>query len=642
MVSSTPLAAALMAGTALFGATGARAGIPSTSTTLATWVQYAPGSTVANPTLANFGDAPLSATNTILVRAVVTDANACPVATYEDGTTVQMSKRFRGDDTFLPSGSQTAAPIFQNMPLSGTYNNVANAYPKDFYGSLASPANGTPAATSAWGECEMIAAGGHKTVTVSNTTMKLPVANPKRILVIADVGCRVNGAYTAPKAAAAGVPPDAGKNQQNCNNPAAFPFAYLANIEATMKPDAIMLIGDWFYRDTDCANSTAYSNANVPNGTVPTTYPAALGSLAGCSDRTNANFETWGDTFDSWMADVFVPAKTLLATAPWIMIRGNHESCGRGGRGWYAFLDARPFDANAVRCVNKPDSLTNFPSGQASATYNYEFTPTWLATLNGVTFLVHDSSIANDTYTTARLGLQQSYDYDLTAAYNAANANNPNGPVVFATHKPPLGLIATGNAVNASAKTGGCYQAANTFGTVVGGIASANGNGNEQVVFNGGVNSTSAFKTKVPDNLGLLLSGHVHQFQTINFNANGVWNAKLPPQMIVGTGGDLLDVDCTYGITPFGLAPTLAQKPVNATFQVNAINGGATALNANAVARDEFGFAVLDETFRNGKPSGYLASIYRASASKGGLCRISFADASTTPATPRRVACSIQ
>ena len=42
----------------------------------------------------------------------------------------------------------------------------------------------------------------------------------------------------------------------------------------------------------------------------------------------------------------------LLAAAPWIVVRGNHESCNRAGQGWWRFLDPRPLaprqDCNAA------------------------------------------------------------------------------------------------------------------------------------------------------------------------------------------------------------------------------------------------------------------------------------------------------
>ncbi len=45
------------------------------------------------------------------------------------------------------------------------------------------------------------------------------------------------------------------------------------------------------------------------------------------------------ETWNAWNAEFFAPATPLLEAAPWIMVRGNHESCGRNaGRGYLLFL----------------------------------------------------------------------------------------------------------------------------------------------------------------------------------------------------------------------------------------------------------------------------------------------------------------
>ena len=50
------------------------------------------------------------------------------------------------------------------------------------------------------------------------------------------------------------------------------------------------------------------------------------------------NFDAW----DTWKASFFDPAAPLLTAAPWIMVRGNHERCGKFGQaplGFYLFFD---------------------------------------------------------------------------------------------------------------------------------------------------------------------------------------------------------------------------------------------------------------------------------------------------------------
>jgi hypothetical protein len=84
---------------------------------------------------------------------------------------------------------------------------------------------------------------------------------------------------------------------------------------AVTRPDLIIHVGDFHYRETPC--------------------PAGDSGCAGSPT---------GDTWPVWRADFFKPAASLLSVAPWIAIRGNHETCDRGGQGWSRTLDPHPFD----------------------------------------------------------------------------------------------------------------------------------------------------------------------------------------------------------------------------------------------------------------------------------------------------------
>ena len=50
----------------------------------------------------------------------------------------------------------------------------------------------------------------------------------------------------------------------------------------------------------------------------------------------------YGDNWAVWQKDFFDPAAPLLAAAPWVLVRGNHELCSRGGHGWFRLLDPHP------------------------------------------------------------------------------------------------------------------------------------------------------------------------------------------------------------------------------------------------------------------------------------------------------------
>jgi Calcineurin-like phosphoesterase len=118
----------------------------------------------------------------------------------------------------------------------------------------------------------------------------------KRIVVIGDTGCRLKGIFV-----------------QDCNVPSAWPFANIARLAALRRPDLVIHVGDYLYRETAC-----------PDGNP------------GCSGSP------FGDNWAVWKRDFFDPAAPLLAAAPWVLVRGNHEICGRGGHGWFRLLDPHP------------------------------------------------------------------------------------------------------------------------------------------------------------------------------------------------------------------------------------------------------------------------------------------------------------
>jgi hypothetical protein len=453
-----------------------------------------------------------------------------------------------------------------NTPGTATYTNGKAGYPGYFVSSTATtPASfpdGTAEATTSWGECEAVVPAGHSSANIGGTTLKLPVANPQRILVIADTGCRMSGA-----------------SQQNCHDPAGFPFAALAAYEAQFKPDLILHVGDWFYRDTNCVVPAA--------GAV-----AAHEYVTGCSNSTSAAYEPWGDTFDSWNHDVFFPGNTLLAAAPWVMARGNHESCGRGARGWFALLDPRPFNLAQVTCAGGAGAATV----TTGAVYTGDFTPSYIVPAGLTNILVHDSSYANDSAVDTNMA--KNYDYDLTALLAAVPSNSYN---MYATHKPTYGLVSGGTdlpSLSGPTNTGGDFT--------------------EQYTFSGNATANSAFSGgTVPYKIAMFVSGHIHQFEYVNFNDY----THFAPQLIVGVGGTNLDPTAN----PNGVSPTYAFT--SQAFVVNSQPSSTTSTTVHAAySQAEFGFALLDAT-----ATGYTAEVYNINAAKAGRCTITL--------NPRNIAC---
>ncbi|RZJ06201.1 MAG: metallophosphoesterase, partial [Rubrivivax sp.] len=126
-------------------------------------------------------------------------------------------------------------------------------------------------------------------VEVGDVTLKAPTPEPRRIVVIGDTGCRL-------KASA--------REFQGCNDPVDWPFPRVLAQALALKPDLVVHVGDYHYRESPC--------------------PAGLFACAGTP---------WGYGDDAWQADFFRPAQSLLAAAPWVFVRGNHEICARAGQG---------------------------------------------------------------------------------------------------------------------------------------------------------------------------------------------------------------------------------------------------------------------------------------------------------------------
>nr|WP_294544711.1 metallophosphoesterase [uncultured Rhodopila sp.] len=537
MLSLNKLASAAM----LAGGLVAQSGAAHADNVVARWIELGPGSSASALANGLYGDQPTSLTPTILARAVIS-GGACPALTVDGSLPITMKQRFVASQLTSTPGS-SGAP---NGPNGSNSNNTAN-YPQYFVSASAtSPANfpdGTAKATTSWAECEAVVPAGHATATIGGVALRLPIANPQRILVIGDIGCRMQNA-----------------SQQNCHYagpPPGFPLPALAAYEAQFKPDLIVEVGDWFYRDTSCV------------------VPGTGEFTPGCNDTSNAAYQTWGDTFDSWNADVFYPANPLLAAAPWVMARGNHESCGRGARGWFALLDPHPFNINQVTCA--------YNAGKATVTnaavYTGDFTPTYVVPGGSINFLVHDSSFANDS--TVDVNMAKNYDYDLTSLLSALPSNDY---YFYVTHKPSYGLVS-------GAPTNG-------------------GDFTEQYTFSGNATANSAFTGGVPYKIALFLSGHIHQFEYVNFSDY----SHYAPQLIVGTGGDNLDPTAN----PDGHTLTYAYQNQAFTVHNNSTTSTTTTTNALAAySQAEFGFAVLDAT-----ATGYIANVYNIYSTKAGRCVI--------------------
>jgi hypothetical protein len=368
---------------------------------------------------------------------VITDAPVCPSITI-DGRVRRMTVR--------------AKPGV--MPLRPTVSDPKLSKPAAF-----------PVLT-----CEARLPKSARHVSAAGRRLPAPKALVRRIVVIGDTGCRLKAGDDA---------------YQACTDPKAYPFHTIAVRAAAWKPDLVIHVGDYEYRETPCAPEKA-ACANSP----------------------------WGYGWDAWNADFFAPAAPLLAAAPWVAVRGNHEDCARAGQGWMRFIDPRPL-ATASDC--------NDPAHDQAA----DDAPVYAVPLGGgaqVVVLDLTTASAKPTPASDPRHAQFTADYaDL--ARLAAQARY----TMVALHKPILGFSSEVERDHDAPK----------LNPVTRGI---------QSVF------AEADPAILPQGVGVILSGHVHLWQQVSFASDH------PSQFIAGFSGTQEDVVPMPATLPLEATPAPGAK----------------------------------------------------------------------------------
>lgn len=275
----------------------------------------------------------------------------------------------------------------------------------------------------------------------------LPLARPvlSRLIVIGDTGCRLKAADKA---------------YQACNDPAKYPFAQIAARAAAWKPDAVIHVGDYEYRENPC-----------PDGNT------------GCAGSP------WGYGWDAWKADFFEPGRALLATAPLILTRGNHENCNRAGQGWWRFLDPRPLVAGRDCNADDQDVTGNYSEPYAVALGR------------------HAQIVVLDLSNSGGKVIDRSdprFD-QFAATYDTLDQLSKGEEYTFAVdHYPILGVAASNK-------------------------------GGELKLSRSGASIQSVFTTRnpliVPPHVDVLLAGHVHLWEQLSFASDH------PSQIVTGFSG---------------------------------------------------------------------------------------------------------
>lgn len=290
------------------------------------------------------------------IARVVTAAATCPVLTV-DGRAMPMAVRF------------AAATMPQRPTASKPENSRPSAFPVTV--------------------CDAPLPEHARRAAVVGVRLPLPRNRVRRIVVIGDTGCRMKAADDA---------------YQACNDPARFPFARIAASAARERPDLIVHVGDYHYRENPCAEGNA-----------------------GCAGSP------WGYGWDAWHADFFGPAAPLLAVAPLAPARGNHESCARAGQGWWRFLDG-----HAAAAGHDCDDAANDRAGDWSPPYavplggGAQLVLLDLSAAGGKPLAAGDWRVAAFETTWARLG-------ELAAAKRFTFAVDHYPVLAFAAEKPANG-----------------------------------------------------------------------------------------------------------------------------------------------------------------------------------------------------------
>ncbi|MEW1775102.1 metallophosphoesterase [Streptomyces sp. NPDC086777] len=270
-------------------------------------------------------------------------------------------------------------------------------------------------------------------------------------------------------------------------------------------------------------------------------------SNPGC--QTSSQAASW----DCVVADFFRPAETLLAKAPVALTRGNHEDCnqphqGGAGGAWFRYL------ADVLRS-----------NGSCS-----DFTPPAFIRAGTLNLVNVDSSQAdpNDNGSTANLGRFTGY-FD-AVNQNAAQPGRTNQDYFVFTHKPLWMVKAAAPPPNPGVEAPTRVLAAAVGNTNLG---------------------------RLRDNVRLVLSGHIHLYQMLDFNTS------RPPQLTVGSAGGPLDMGPVDGNANGKMIGTPLQV-VNQTMTQEQTPGG-LGIFGYADLRDVGG--TWDLVFRdsNGVPQGY-------------------------------------
>ncbi|MDA7946518.1 MAG: metallophosphoesterase [Hyphomicrobiaceae bacterium] len=270
--------------------------------------------------------------------------------------------------------------------------------------------------------CELLLPQTTQRITLDGRPLATLPGDVQRVAVIGDTGCRIRFSMA-----------------QACNDPDAWPLQKVVAAVAARKPDLVIHVGDYLYR------------------------------FGPCPPPTDCEGSPHGDKFEAWVADWIDPAQQLFSHVPFVFVRGNHENCGRGGKGWFRYFasGARPPECPAV-------------------------TSPWKVSAGGLDLIVFDASDGRAPESSPKY--LPTYRRMADAMFSGLTRET-----WFLTHRPIWAdLVAFGDMID------------------------------------GDDTQRAAFGKAFPEQISLVLSGHIHAFQAIDM-------VDGPVQGISGNSGTRLD-----------------------------------------------------------------------------------------------------
>ena len=403
-------------------------------------------------------------------------------------------------------GATTACP---SIEIKGVRNPPTQLQPR----TLASPNPNFPVLV-----CEVVIPQDATSASIGDVSLALPAGAPKHIAIIGDTGCKGDASGKGARLAVDTDDDDADQKSsaQSCT-PSGWPFKQVAGSAAKTNPDLVIHAGDYVY----------------------------------------VNADNW----TNWYYQFFKPAKKLLAAAPWIFVRGNHEICSQRGAGYFLFLDPR----TATACA-----------GQGTAPY--------AVTLDTSNFIVVDSSYDTCDFPpgspekSCKPGEQADQIKTLTAQLESSQSLIPPGAsAMLLTHRPVWGAK-TAKSSDPTPK-GFCP-------------ASTKPDSGKRLLLSLNSSLAGAWTKANPTWITMAISGHTHLFEVLTYTGGPL------SQIVVGDSGVELSHKVPKSLSDCKLST------VTGFLQLSTLD-----------SRDKFGFGILNA-------SGSKLDVYKSDGTRALKCTI--------------------